>query len=88
MDPNALTIIVGAGSALLAAISLYRSNQVKNRADEVTLLRDEVARLHNRLNDQERELAGLRQENSLLYRVLRNKGIDVEAEMSRIKGAR
>lgn len=86
MDLNIITIVVGAVSAILAAVSLYRSNDVKTKADEVGLLRGEVERLHKELESQEVELAELRHENSLLYHVLRNKGIDVETEMARIKG--
>ena len=86
MDLNIITIAAAAVSAILAAVSLYRSNNVKTEADEVGLLRGEVERLHKQLESQEVELAELRHENSLLYRVLRNKGIDVETEMARIKG--
>jgi SMC interacting uncharacterized protein involved in chromosome segregation len=86
MDLNIITIAAAAVSAILAAVSLYRSNDVKTKADEVGLLRGEVERLHKELESQEVELAELRHENSLLYHVLRNKGIDVETEMARIKG--
>lgn len=92
MDTNTFTIIAAALATLLGALSLFQSSRVKNRAeeaktraDEVTLLRDEVGRLHQQLNGQERELAELRHENSLLYRVLRNKGIDIEAEVNSLK---
>ena len=86
MDLNIITIAAAAVSAILAAVSLYRSNDVKTKADEVGLLRGEVERLHKELESQEVELAELRHENSLLYHVLRSKGIDVEAEIERIKG--
>ena len=91
-DQTFLTIAVGAISTVLAAVSLYRSNQVKVRADEVklrvdevALLRTEVARLHRQQAEQEKQIDDLRSENALLYRVLRRLGVDVEAEIKAMR---
>lgn len=92
MDLTIITIVVGAVSAILAAISLYRSNAVKTksdemklRVDEVALLRTEVMRLHKQQAEQEKKIDELRTENALLYRVLRKLGVDVEAEINALR---
>ena len=96
MDPNILPILAAAASAILAAISLFRSNSVKTRADEVALLRGEVARLHRQQTEQEqekereidqlrKEIGQLRTENALLYHILRKLGVDVEAEINALR---
>lgn len=85
MDLNIITIAAAAVSAILAAVSLYRSNDVKTRSDEVALLRAEVQRLHKQQAEQEKEIEDLRSENALLYRVLRKLGVDVEAEIKAMR---
>jgi len=85
MDLNIITIAAAAVSAILAAVSLYRSNDVKTRSDEVALLRAEVQRLHKQQAEQEKEIEDLRSENALLYHVLRKLGVDVEAEIKAMR---
>jgi len=86
MDLTIITIAAAAISAILAAVSLYRSNDVKTRSDEVALLRAEVQRLHKQQAEQEKQIEDLRSENTLLYRVLRRLGVDVEAEINALRG--
>lgn len=85
MDLNIITIAAAAVSAILAAVSLYRSNDVKTRSDEVALLRAEVQRLHKQQAEQEKKIEDLRSENALLYHVLRKLGVDVEAEIAALR---
>lgn len=76
---------ITAVSALIAAIATagitYMTTRNKARADEVSMLRDEVRRLQDRQSKSDDEISELRLENTLLYRILRQHGIDVEAEM-------
>lgn len=93
--PDSATIT--AMSALVAAIATagitYMTTRNRARSDEVSLLRDEVTRLHKQMREQKdeietereetrKEIADLRRENAKLYRVLRKHGIDVESEMA------
>ena len=85
MDFHIITIAAAAVSAILAAVSLYRSNDVKTRCDEVALLRAEVQRLHKQQAEQEKEIEDLRSENALLYHFLCKLGVDVEAEIKAMR---
>lgn len=81
--PDSATIT--AISALIAAIAAagvtYMTTRNKARSDEVSLLRDEVRRLQERQQKSDEEISELRLENTMLYRILRKHGIDVETEM-------
>ncbi len=76
---------ITAVSALIAAIATagitYMTTRNKAHADEVSMLRDEVRRLQDRQSKSDEEISELRLENTMLYRILRKHGIDVETEM-------
>ena len=80
-------LVAGVGGALMA----WRAQTVSARRDAVILLREEVARLHERLRAQDEDIRALREgynealqeisrlrgENELLRAVLHQHGIEV-----------
>lgn len=80
-DAASITAISALIAALATAGITYMTTRNKARADEVSMLRDEVRRLQERQSKSDDEISELRLENTLLYRILRQHGIDVEAEM-------
>lgn len=91
MSGDILTAIGGLIAVILGALGAFLARWAALRRDEILLLRDEVARLHKRVDDLTLEnialhceISRLRLTNARLIAILAAAGINIPPEISEI----